>query len=311
MKVAAVGVAAAALMLLAASRALAGEAISYELVPRSTVLQVCTECTEPAGRPEPLNGAFYLTPMNLAAGSQIEAMTDVRWESASYRISGSGFVQYSKEGRLQVELKATINGEELHLRATRRQAPRDGLFSVVLATPRDAKVGYLIVVTARMESAPVADLDFDGVGDQKDNCRSQANVSQNDGDFDGVGDACDECPGTPSHALVNSAGCALDQSCPCSGPRSGGIWRRGAYAKCVAKAVRDLRRLGAVSRSEAGSMVRRALANGCGETVVASLDETPFSAWLSRSPGSSRASTEPPMPSRCSGRREFPERRIG
>jgi len=169
MKVAAVGLACAALVLCLATTAPAGEAVPYALIPRSTILQVCTECTEPAGRPEALNGSFFLTPVNLADGAQIEAMTDVRWESASYRLSGSGFVQYTKEGRLQVEIKATINGEELHLRATRRQVTRDGVFSVVLATPRDARIGYLIVLTARMEATPVADGDFDGVGDQKDN----------------------------------------------------------------------------------------------------------------------------------------------
>lgn len=258
-------------MLWMVSTANAGEAVQYMLVPRSTILQVCTACTEPAGRPEPLNGSFFLTPVNLAEGLRIEALTDVRWESASYKIAGSGFVQYDDQGRIHVELKATINGEEMRLRATRRQPVHEGSFTVVLATPRDAPIGYLIVLTAKMEAAPVADNDFDGVGNEKDNCRALYNTLQTDRDFDGVGDACDECPDTPSQAVVNAEGCSVSQLCPCDNPRGGTVWTRGAYAKCVARAVRDLRRVGVMSRREAGVAVRRALQSGCGQTVIASL----------------------------------------
>jgi len=260
-----------ALMLRMPSAAVAGEAMPYALVPRSTVLQFCNACTEPAGKPEVLNGSFFLTPVDLAAGTHIEALTDLRWESPSFKITGAGFVQYDSSGRLQVEVKATINGEEMRLRSTRRQPTDDGFFRVVLATRADAPVGYLIVLTAKMEAAPVADRDFDGVGDEKDNCRALANSAQADRDFDGVGDLCDECPETPSHAPVNVEGCSIDQLCPCDSPRGGGAWNRGGYAKCVARALRDLRRIGVLSRSETGDAVRRAMHSGCGQTVIASI----------------------------------------
>lgn len=249
----------------------AGQASSYTLVPRSTILQFCAACPEPAGRLEQLEGGFSLTPMNLLRGAGIEALTDVRWESPSYKITGSGFVRYDPSGRMNVEMRATINGEEMHLRATRLQPPRDGRFTVVLATPRNAAVGYLLVVTARIDMVAATDTDLDGVGDEIDNCPGVANAEQTDADEDGVGDACDRCPATGAGDLVDREGCSLEQRCPCDSPRSGGTWTRGTYAKCVARAVRDLRRLGLLSRREGAKVLRRTLQNGCGQTIVALL----------------------------------------
>lgn len=247
----------------------AGEATAYHLVPRSTILHYCTSCAESAGRPESLSGTFHLTPVNLAEGVRVEALTDVRWESPSFDLGGFGFVQHDAEGRLQVELRVRINGEETRLRSIRRQPPRTGSFRVVLATERDAPVGYLIVLTARAESLPLPDLDIDGVVDDRDNCPSQSNAAQTDLDFDGVGDACDQCLGTIRGVPVGVEGCSVEQHCPCDTTRQGLAWGRGAYAKCVAGAVRDLRRLGLLSRHEAAVTLRRALRRGCGQTVVA------------------------------------------
>jgi hypothetical protein len=269
MKLVALGAVLATLVLGTVGPARAGQGVPYTIVPRSSVLQFCPTCTEPAGRPEALTGSFTLTPVSFPDGVSVEALTDVRWESPSFKITGSGFVQYDPSGRVQVELEATINGEEMRLRATRRQPPGRGSFTVVLATPREAAVGYLIVLTAKPDMPAVSDADFDGVGDNTDNCRGLANAAQADADFDGVGDACDQCPDTSSGAMVNGDGCSVEQLCPCEGPRDGGAWRRGAYAKCVARAVRDLRRLGLVSRGEAGTLIRRSLQNGCGQTVLA------------------------------------------
>lgn len=249
----------------------AGEATRYDLVGRSTVLQVCTSCSEPAGAPEVLRGTFSLTPMGLANGAEIDALTDVRWESESYKISGTGFLQVSRSGRLQVELQVTINGEEHHLKAIRRQPLFDGDLRVVLATPREADVAYLIVVTAHPALLAATDPDVDTIGDEKDNCRGVANAEQTDADGDGVGDACDLCPATGVATLVNREGCAVEQLCPCDSPRDGGVWSRGAYAKCVARSVRELRQLGLLSRGEAGGRLRSALKSGCGQTIIASL----------------------------------------
>lgn len=249
----------------------AGQAASYSLVPRSTILQVCRACPEPAGRPETIEGGFTLTPMNLVPGGALDAVTDIRWESPSYAVSGLGVIRTEPGGRMHVDLRVTINGESMQLRATRRQPPRNGRFSVVLATPQESPVGYLLVVTARLELVAATDADLDGVDDVVDNCRAVANAEQIDADQDGVGDVCDRCEGTAAGAIVDAEGCSLEQMCPCDSPREGGTWGRGAYAKCLARGVRDLRRLGMLSRSEATAALRRALQSGCGQTVIAML----------------------------------------
>lgn len=248
----------------------AGEATRYDLVPRSTVLQFCISCPEPVGRPEVLTGSFALTPVNLTDGAQIDALTDVRLESNSYKITGSGFLHVDRRGRRMVEMLATVNGEEMRLRATRYQ-PGDGTLSLVLATPRGSEVGYLLVITARPAVVAASDADLDAVGEEADNCPAVANAEQTDADGDGVGDACDRCDATPGGVLVNTEGCSVEQRCPCDSPLGGGVWVRGAYAKCVARSLRDLRRLGLLSRRDAGGMMRRALQSGCGQTVIASL----------------------------------------
>jgi len=271
MKTSMIGAVVTAVSILAiAASASASEATRYDLVPRSTVLQFCASCPEPVGRPEVLTGSFVLTPVNLTDGAQIEALTDVRLESPSYKLTGSGFLQVDRNGRRTVELRATINGEDLHLRATRSR-PSDGALSLVLATPRGSEVGYLVVITARPVMVAAADQDLDSLPDERDNCRVVANAEQVDADGDGVGDACDRCAATAAGETVDAEGCSVQQRCPCDSPLEGGVWSRGSYAKCIARSVRELRRLGLLSRREAGAVLRRALQSGCGQTVVASL----------------------------------------
>jgi len=263
MRLATLGAIGVALTLVAFGSARAAESSSYTLVTHSTILQYCTNCTDPVGRPEILEGSFSITPITLDGQANVAALTDVHLESRSYKIGGAGFVQFDASGKMQIELKANVNGEELELRSTRRQPPNDGSFTVVLATPREESVGYLIVLKAKAESTSSADGSNPAASvPAADNCGI-------DSDSDGVGDACDHCPNTPAHAIVNADGCSVDQICPCEGPRDGGEWTRGGYAKCVAGAVRDLRRLGLLSRREAADVVRGALQNGCGQTVIA------------------------------------------
>lgn len=54
-----------------------------------------------------------------------------------------------------------------------------------------------------------ADTDFDGVGDDLDNCPAIPNGDQIDGDEDGVGDVCDDCPLDPLKSEPGLCGCGL------------------------------------------------------------------------------------------------------
>ena len=54
--------------------------------------------------------------------------------------------------------------------------------------------GFPIFETGLITECLSLDTDMDGVPDDQDNCRTVANVGQEDGDDDGIGDACDNCP---------------------------------------------------------------------------------------------------------------------
>jgi hypothetical protein len=51
-----------------------------------------------------------------------------------------------------------------------------------------------IVVDTGPDGDPNVDTDNDGITDDKDNCRTDANPDQHDEDSDGIGDVCDPCP---------------------------------------------------------------------------------------------------------------------
>ncbi len=247
-----------------ATQALAAEPARYELVPGSAIVRLCRACASAAARPEPLAGNFTLTALPLGADGRMAALTDIDWHSASYRISGVGFVQFLPRGRVQTAVRAEINGQVVLLQATRRQPLRTDRFAVVLASPPQEEVRYLLVLAAQPTGTGAPDADGDGAEDRLDNCPQVPNSDQADQDGDGVGDACDECSGTAAGAAVDLDGCSVWQSCPCEGPRGGGEWGKRGHVKCVAAAIRQLRRKGLVSRSEAFELLRRALRLHCG-----------------------------------------------
>ena len=56
------------------------------------------------------------------------------------------------------------------------------------------------------------DTDFDGVGDNDDNCPADPNANQSDVDGDGVGDACDGCPNDPLKIAPGVCGCGVEDT---------------------------------------------------------------------------------------------------
>lgn len=57
------------------------------------------------------------------------------------------------------------------------------------------------------------DQDYDGVGDDTDNCPTDANPHQQDQDDDGVGDACDNCPRQQNHNQLDEDGDGRGDAC--------------------------------------------------------------------------------------------------
>jgi hypothetical protein len=86
-----------------------------------------------------------------------------------------------------------------------------------------------------------------------------------DTDGDRVPDSVDQCLETAPGEIVNEHGCSLDQLVPCSGPRSGGIWRNhGAYVSSFAHAVEEFVEQGFLSEADAEALVTLAAGSSCG-----------------------------------------------
>ena len=87
-----------------------------------------------------------------------------------------------------------------------------------------------------------------------------------DTDADGLPDATDACPASEPSDLVKPDGCAI---CSCDdGPDGGGWASHGAYVACVSEWVRDARRSGSVTATDARLIVRRARKSTCGTDTI-------------------------------------------
>ncbi|MCI5129477.1 MAG: hypothetical protein D3907_13540 [Candidatus Electrothrix sp. AUS3] len=124
------------------------------------------------------------------------------------------------------------------------------------------------------------DLDGDGVDNETDNCPNVANGSQADYDGDMNGDACDDdidgdsvveeddaCPFTELDLIVDSAGCSIDQLCPCEGPRGiASLWKNhGKFVSCTAKSAESFVEAGLISEVEKDAIVSDAAQSDCGD----------------------------------------------
>ena len=125
-----------------------------------------------------------------------------------------------------------------------------------------------------------ADLDGDGVANEDDNCPIVANGGQSDFDSDSAGDACDSdidgdsvanaedvCEFSAPGAVVNPGdGCAIEQSCPCEGPRgTTEAWRNhGKYVSCTTKAANALKKMDLIMDFQKADIVSVAAASACG-----------------------------------------------
>lgn len=81
-----------------------------------------------------------------------------------------------------------------------------------------------------------------------------------DVDDDGVFNRDDECPGTAEDAIVDSAGCAIAQYCPCENEWA----NHGAYVSCTAKSAESFLAAGLIDALEKDLRVSEAAQSSCG-----------------------------------------------
>jgi carboxypeptidase T len=124
------------------------------------------------------------------------------------------------------------------------------------------------------------DDDNDTISDLTDNCPLHSNIDQNDYDNDGLGDACDDdvdgdgvvndddlCAFTELGVLIDSAGCSIEQLCPCEGPRGiASLWKNhGKYVSCTAKSAESFVEAGLITEAEKDAVVSDAAQSDCGD----------------------------------------------
>jgi hypothetical protein len=81
-----------------------------------------------------------------------------------------------------------------------------------------------------------------------------------DHDGDGIIDYFDHCPDSVPGAIVDAAGCSIEQICPCAAP-----WRNhGAYVSCIADVASDFEAGGLINRQQRNQIVRGAAISACG-----------------------------------------------
>lgn len=258
------------LVTVSASPLAATELRQYTLGPGSMITRLCRSCATPPAIPEPLSGSFEVDLLPVPATHSAAAVTNVRFSSPSYEVSGRGFLRRVGTDRQEMVIAATINEDESLLSSGRRQLTDGREIRLVLSSGRKSDTTYVVVLVGIPIDDPRPDGDGDGVDDTIDNCPAIPNPDQLDSDGDHLGDACDQCPDTQGLTPVTRDGCNIEQVCPCAGPEASAGWESPAeYLRCVARATRTLRREGQLSRPESMRLLRRAARSGCGRVVVA------------------------------------------
>lgn len=247
----------------------AAQTIHYVLTTDSRIRSFAADGDEvPVS--ESLRGTFDLTVLPEGVTYAAEALTGVRWESESFRIAGSGFVQRIGDGRLAMVLDARVNGASALLTSGRRQRSSPGSIRIHLSTPRDASSVYQIDLIADPVITDGPDQDEDGVPDGVDNCPSVPGPDQTDTDHDGVGDLCDACPETSLGNPVSGDGCSPSDECACEGPSADEEWESPrAYLRCVARSLKVLHQQGKLSRRDVRQIMQDAVRSGCGNRIIA------------------------------------------
>jgi hypothetical protein len=94
--------------------------------------------------------------------------------------------------------------------------------------------------------------------------RVVAEYENADVDGDGVTDDKDTCPSTKPGDVVNASGCSVADLCPCTNPTS--PWKNhGAYMACVTKTSKDFIKANLLTKEKGESLVSTAAQSSCGK----------------------------------------------
>ena len=262
--------AAVALSVLLSPAVAAAYTVHYVLGPESQVVRTCQACDEPMGTPEPLQGTFDITLLQVPSDHTVEAITGIDWQSESFSFRGTGFIQRLGGDHVAMVLDTKVNGNSILLTSGRRRPSLTSDIRIHLSSPHDAEEGYVLTIFAVPDAADGPDTDGDGVSDALDNCPSTDPPDQEDSDNDGAGNVCDVCPETPLGSPVLSDGCAPSQRCPCEGPDTDTEWlSQREYVQCVARTLKLMHEQRKLSRSEVRQMMKDAARSGCGRRILA------------------------------------------
>jgi hypothetical protein len=84
-----------------------------------------------------------------------------------------------------------------------------------------------------------------------------------DSDDDGVADPDDQCPGTPAGAIVDAAGCSIEQLVPCDGP-----WRNhGQFLRALREVTSEFVAAGLLTRAQQHAILLAGARSDCGKPV--------------------------------------------
>jgi len=255
--------------ILAAPPAADATTVRYVLTAESRLRTHCATCEPARTRSERLRGVLELSVLP-GVEHAVDAVTGVRWQTDSLRITGTGFIQRLGADGLTMALDARVNGAPMLLTGGRRHLSRGGELRLHLTSPTGGTSGFAVTLVAVPAPDKAPDGDADDVSDAADNCPAHANRAQGDADGDGVGDACDACAETPADTPVLPGGCALPQACPCAGPTQDEEWAgQREYVQCIARGLRTMRLRGQLDRQEIRQLLQDAARSGCGRRVLA------------------------------------------
>jgi hypothetical protein len=82
-----------------------------------------------------------------------------------------------------------------------------------------------------------------------------------DSDDDGVADPDDQCPDTPAGAIVDAAGCSIEQLVPCNGP-----WRNhGHFLRALREVTSEFVAAGLLTRGQQHTILQAGARSDCGK----------------------------------------------